>query len=247
MQEYYHVATVLPANPASHVPPLSYNEVNSLRKRFANPSREIEQGDEQSFTNGGSVEQPGMMLLLDELMMLYQDHLEAQLDLFPHLEQKRAVFEAMLKMTKGDLSRDNDTGRTLLHWFAMNDLSDLIPKLVQVGFGVNDKDSDLRTPLHLAVKCNNYWSVESLLKACGADPHIKDLKRRLPWHHALAIDNKNVVENDARIASKANIIALLARYTNPDEVEGKYSRALLEKLRENPDAEISLTISSSTG
>jgi ankyrin repeat protein len=38
----------------------------------------------------------------------------------------------------------------------MNDIHRLIPKLVEIGLGVDDRDSDYRTPLHLAVTSNNY-------------------------------------------------------------------------------------------
>lgn len=54
-------------------------------------------------------------------------------------------------MTKGDLNRNHDTCRTLLHWFAMNDVFTLIPTVVDLGYAVNERDSEYRTPLHLVV------------------------------------------------------------------------------------------------
>lgn len=101
-------------------------------------------------------------------MTMYQDELLTQLELFPNTNQQRALFGAMLRMMRGNLEKDTDTGRTLLHWFAMNDVHHLMPKLVELGFGVNDRDSDYRTPLHLAVISNNYWSVEALINECHA-------------------------------------------------------------------------------
>ena len=55
-----------------------------------------------------------------------------------------------------------------------------MPKWVELGFGVNDWDSDYRNPLHLAVVSNNYWSVEVLMNECHADPNVEELCYLLP-------------------------------------------------------------------
>lgn len=169
-----------------------------------------------------------------------------QLDLFPNINQQRALFGAMLRMTRGNLERDSGTHRTLLHWFAMNDVHCLMPKLVEIGFDVNDRDSDFRTPLHLAVTSNNYWSVESLINECHADPNVEDLCYLLSWHLALAIDDDNVIEHMERARSKADLIACLARHTDAGKIKGITSLKILEQLRDNPNAEIVFTLPGSS-
>jgi len=124
----------------------------------------------------------------------------------------------------------------------MNDVHHLMPKLVEIGFGVDDRDSDYRTPLHLAVISNNYWSVEALIKDCHADPHVEDLCYLLPWHLALAIDDDNIIENAERARSKADIIAYLAQHTDPSKIKGRRSSEILQKLRDDPNAEIVVTL-----
>ena len=47
------------------------------------------------------------------------------------------------------------TRRLLLHYMAMNGFSNLLSVLVDAGFDVNERDSDYRTSLHLAVIANN--------------------------------------------------------------------------------------------
>ena len=106
-------------------------------------------------------------------------------------------------MTRGKLEKDSDAGRALLHWFAINDIHRLMPKLVELGFGVNDRDSDYRNPLYLAVVSNNYWSVEALINECHAEPNVENIYYLLPWHLALAIDDDNVIENAERAREKA--------------------------------------------
>lgn len=109
----------------------------------------------------------------------------------------------------------------------MYDIHPLMPKLVELGFGVNDRDSDYRTPLHLAVVSNNYWSVEALINECHAEPNVENFYYLLPWHLALAIDDANVIENAERARYKADIIACLARHTDGNKVRGTRSRKIL--------------------
>ena len=248
-QGYWHEDKILPAETQRKGPiTLSAKDYHSLQQeteklvKLANATslKSAQILDTEHNISGTS--SPQLLLQLAEFMKTYHDELIAQLELFPNTNQQRALFGAMLRMTKGNLERDSDTGRTLLHWFAMNDIHCLIPKLVELGFDVNDRDSDYRTPLHLAVVSNNYWSVEALVNECHADPNVEDLCRMLPWHLALAIDDDNVVENAERTHSKAEIISYLARHTDASKIKGKRSLKILEKLRDNPSAEIVFTL-----
>jgi hypothetical protein len=254
-QGYWHKDKILPAEEQREsLKPLSAEDYQSLQRGpeklvelATAPSTESEQHpstEQDGVIHGTS--SPELLLKLAEFMTTYQNELMAQLELFPNINQQRALFGAMLRMTRGNLEKDNDTHRTLLHWFAMNDVHRLMPKLVEIGFGVNDRDSDYRTPLHRAVASNNYWSVEALINECHADPNVEDLCYLLPWHLALAIDDDNVIENAERVRSKADIIACLARHTNPSKIKGNRSLKILKQLRDDPNAEIVFTLPGSS-
>lgn len=170
----------------------------------------------------------------------YHSELVLQLADFPHPEQQRVLFGAMLRLTKGRLDEDYDTGRTLLHWLAMNGSSNLLLKLVELGFDVDERESDMRTPLHLAVIWNHYSAVEMLINRCGADFHARDLNGLLPWHLALHIDWDSISDNDQRDVSKKSIIRLLALHTKESEVSSpSVALKLLQKFKQKPNAEMS--------
>jgi len=180
---------------------------------------------------------PQMEVALAIFMQDYQEELVLQLNFFPEPSQQQALFQSMLRMTKGQINRDSETGRTLLHWLAMNGVAFLIPKLIELGFNIDATESDNRTPLHLAVIGNHFPAVKCLVEN-GADVHAKDLKNRLPWSQALLIDWDNSVDNEERIASKRNIIRLLAMHTDIDRVQSRRARQTLQQLKDNPEADI---------
>ena len=171
-------------------------------------------------------------------MQHYGDTLVEQVDIFHSLEQQTAVFQAMLRLTKGSLNRDSDTGRTLMHWLAMNGKADLLPKLQQLGFKTSDKDSDYRTPLHLAVICNHVGAVRVLLEECQADANVKDLRNLLPFHYSLQIDLDNTKANSGRVEARRDIIRMLAEKTDPSKVEGYLAMRAIRTLKANPEADI---------
>lgn len=249
-QGYWHEDKILPAEKQRDGwGPLSADDYQSLQggpEQLVQLATARQAESEQYPSTEQSISSPELLLELAKFMTMYQDELITQLELFPNTNQQRALFGAMLRMTRGNLEKDGVTGRTLLHWFAMNDVHGLMPKLVELGFGVNDRDSDYRTPLHLAVVSNNYWSVEALLNECHADPNVEDLCYLLPWHLALAIDDDNVIENAERVRSKADIIACLARHTDPSKVRGLRSKKILQQLRDDPNAEIVFTLPGSS-
>ncbi|KIL83944.1 pfs domain protein [Fusarium avenaceum] len=161
---------------------------------------------------------------------------------FPDPGQRLNIFQAMLRMTKGQLTHDGDTGRTLLHWLAMNGVAELLPKLVNIGFEVKAQDSDYQTPLHLAVIGNHSAAVKVLVEECGADLHIGDLNGLLPWHHALHIDWDNGANNTQRQESKVSIIRFLATVTPEEKVKGSQAHNVLSLLKSKPNADIRLLI-----
>jgi nucleoside phosphorylase len=173
-----------------------------------------------------------------EFMAEYYPVVEDQVANFQLPSQRLAVFSAMIRMTKGSLDRDTMSIRTLLHYMAMNGVHEVLPKLVEIGFGLNDTDSDYQTPLHLAVICNHDEAARVLVEDCKADVHVPDLNGLLPWHHALVIDWDNLAENSAREDSKRCIIRLLAKVTDATKVKGTNARRKLIKIQENPQAEI---------
>ena len=254
-QGYWHENRTLPAEEQREsLEPLSVDDYQSLQSgpeqlvQLAT-ARHAESEQHPSPEQNGVIRRtssPELLLEFAKFMTMYQDELLTQLELFPNENQQRALFGAMLRMTRGNLEKDVNTGRTLLHWFAMNDVHRLMPELVELGLGVNDRDSDYRTPLYLAVVSNNYWSVEALINECHAEPDVEDLCYLLPWHLALAIDDDNVIENAERARSKPDIIACLARHTDASTVRGLRSLKILQQLRDDPNAEIVFTLPGSS-
>ena len=183
-QGYWHEDRILPAGKQREgLESLSADDYQSLQggpEQLVQLATTRQAESKQYPSTEQSISSPELLLELAKFMTMYQDELITQLELFPNTNQQRALFGAMLWMTRGNLEKDTDTGRTLLHWFAMNDVHRLMPKLVELGFGVNDRDSDYHTPLHLAVVSNNYWSVEALINECHADPNVEDLCYLLP-------------------------------------------------------------------
>lgn len=78
----------------------------------------------------------------------YRHAMIAQAELFPEACQQKVIFHLMLAAADGLIRVDGGAMRTLLHYMAMNGVSDMLQHLVDAGFNVNDCDSDYRTPLH---------------------------------------------------------------------------------------------------
>ena len=217
-QEYWHPGQVLPTSRTAqhHV---SYSDIQSLRTDITNSTSVMENE-------------------LVHFMQVYRDAMINQLQLFPNANQQQMVFQLMVKASNGVITKDSETGRTLLHYMAMNGVEDVINALVNAGFNVNDKDSDYRTPLHLAVIGCHAEAVQVLIVKCNSNVHTRDLNKLLPWHCAIAIDIDNVMDNDQRVASKKQILRLLAIHTNLEEVKTKGPHKILKELKDNPSANI---------
>lgn len=188
------------------------------------------------------IDDKAMETKIAEFIHEYRSELLEQLGEFRSPGQRDGIFRAMLRMTKGELTKDISTFRTLLHWLAMNGVADLLPKLIDIGFEVNARDSDIQTPLHLAVIGNHSAAVKVLVEECRADPHVGDLNGLFPWHHALHIDWDNCAENKQREESKISIIRVLAAATVEEKVKGWRAQKLLSMLKANPDADIRLFV-----
>ncbi|KAF7502645.1 hypothetical protein GJ744_005399 [Endocarpon pusillum] len=186
-----------------------------------------------------TVNKQQMEVDLAMFMQEYHEQLIAQLEFFPEESQQQALFHVMLRMTKGQIDGDPETKRTLLHWMAMNGVASLIPKLIEIGFDVNAKDSDHRTPLHLAIISNHFPSVKWLVEH-GADLQAQDIRGRLPWSQSLA-DWDLEADNQERIASKRRIVRFLAHHTDINQVRAKAPRKVLQQLKENPEGDIFMT------
>lgn len=169
-------------------------------------------------------------------MQIYQTKLLDIVGQFPNAYQQRSVFELMLKVS-GEVKRDSETRRSLLHYLAMNRAAVLLEPLVEAGFNVDEQDSDDMTPLHLAVIGCHAEAVIALL-GCGADACKRDLNQALPWHLAVGIDMTNALHNDDRARSKQIILRNLALVTNSADVVTPYSSKILKALKANPTADI---------
>ena len=234
-QNYWHSPHVFSSG-TSYPTPATESNIEQFLLRLTTDSGMVDGDIEQSLPGGSNT--PRMETKLARVMHQYRDAMVKQIKQFPEADQQQAVFWHMVQAANGLMTRDSGTSRTLLHYMAMNGVSDLLSVLVDAGFSVNDGDSDYRTPLHLAVIANHPSAVQVLIDQCGADVHARDLNRLLPWHCALAIDSDNIVENRERIASKAFILRLLASQTDPNQVKGRRASQILVQFKENPDAAI---------
>ena len=150
-------------------------------------------------------------------------------------------FATLMETNFGPIATDMDTGRTLLHYMAMNGVADVLKPLVDAGYNVNDTESDRRTALHLAVVGNHAHAVKALVVQCGANVNLGDYNDLLPFHYALSIDMDNVVETRERAIFKASILRILASRTDPSKVKG-WAKRLLDKLRETPNAVLTFEV-----
>ncbi|KAL0040540.1 hypothetical protein WJX77_010068 [Trebouxia sp. C0004] len=217
-QDYWHPSTVLAASSASRQDLVSDAERNKLSSQI---------GQSPSDTDN-------QVLCF---MQKYQCKLLDIVGQFPNAHQQRSIFELMLKASEGEVKYDSETNRSLLHYLAMNGAAVLLEPLVKAGSAVDARDSDHRTPLHLAVIGCHDEAVEALL-VCGADACKRDLNNALPWHLAVAIDMTNAVHNDDRAKFKQTILRLLAPVTNLADVNTPYPCRILKALKENPTAYI---------
>ncbi|KAJ2902158.1 hypothetical protein MKZ38_000956 [Zalerion maritima] len=121
---------------------------------------------------------------------------------------QRGLFGAMLRMTRGSLNRDKDTGRTLLPWMAMDGVVGILPQLVDIRFDVNEGGSDWHAPLHLSVIGNRSGAVKTLVEECNADMHMKDAND-LP--HGATSTDITVPTMDIVSAFRVAIMKLVAK------------------------------------
>ena len=240
IQGYWHSPYMLPGPSGTSLSFLSDTDAQRFRARVDNHTSHMENQ-------------------LARFVHRYRDAMIGQVNLFSHPDQQRAVFHLMMDAADGLIRSDPQTLRTLVHYMAMNGVTDMIQhmitfgsatknrdmlqNLVDAGFDVNSRDSDYRTPLHLAVIGNHADTVRVLVEMCGADVHAQDLMKLLPWHCALEIGCEPLSDTRERIASKERILRLLALHTDPAKVQGFLSKCVLEKLKKSPDAAIKIELS----
>ncbi|KAI6780269.1 pfs domain protein [Emericellopsis cladophorae] len=78
------------------------------------------------------------------------------------------------KLAKFMVDCDPDTARTLLHYPAMSGIWEPLPRLVEIGFRVDNGDSGWQTPLHLAVLRGHCKATNVLVRDCHTKVHMKD-------------------------------------------------------------------------
>jgi ankyrin repeat protein len=72
-----------------------------------------------------------------------------------------------------DLSREDECGRTALHWAADGGHVDVAIALIKMGAHVDAVDDDGQTALHYAATCERAETCRLLLES-GADPDLPD-------------------------------------------------------------------------
>ena len=151
-QDYWHSPHVF-SSPSSTYPSATESNIQQFLLRLTTESGMVDGDIEQSLPGDSHTQR--MEIKLARVMHQYREAMVKQIKLFPEAEQQRAVFGHMVQAANGHMIRDFETHRTLLHYMAMNGVSDLLSVLVDAGFDVNERDSDYRTSLHLAVIANN--------------------------------------------------------------------------------------------
>jgi len=183
---------------------------------------------------------PWMENKLAQFMQQYREFMSVETDGATDSTQNKKFFRAMLQAADSPVMANNDENRTLLHYMAMNGVSDTIQAVVGAGPDVEARDSDFRTPLHLVVIGNHAETVEVLAERCGANVHAQDLNRLLPWHCAVAIDLDNGIDNSDRISSKMQILRFLAARTDLGRVSNRSAKRILQRLKDDLTADLAL-------
>lgn len=149
---------------------------------------------------------------LDRFVQDFRNILYQRLLQFPDDDQRKHVFATMKTAIDGTMVDDGETGRTSLHYMAMNVVTDLLEPLVAAEFQMNQPDSDGPTPLHLAVIGNHLQAVETLVERCHADVHLADHCNAQPWHEAIEIDVHEGQSNARAFASKVGTLRLISKH-----------------------------------
>ena len=109
-----------------------------------------------------------------------------------------------------DVTATNDDENTPLHYLARIPYVPLMDKILAMflagGADVNALNTNLETPLHMAVWKNNLGMVSLLLRN-GADPNIRNIKDSSPWDWAVVAQNHDFItlfESVAKCTTAAN-------------------------------------------
>ncbi|OQR83830.1 acyl-CoA-binding domain-containing protein [Achlya hypogyna] len=87
--------------------------------------------------------------------------------------------DAVLSQSPDALDRQDDDGRTMLHWAVDRAQTDVAASLIARGANVNLQDKEGMTPLHYAVLCEHIPLVDLLVQN-GADISIADADGETP-------------------------------------------------------------------
>jgi ankyrin repeat protein len=97
-------------------------------------------------------------------------HAEGWIQAYGFLENGQEIPKDLLAIV---LSNRSGLGETMLHWYAIEGASDVLEKIVALGFDVNTTNEFGQTPLFESVIIGRWDNVEVLLKH-GADPTVRN-------------------------------------------------------------------------
>jgi ankyrin repeat protein len=99
------------------------------------------------------------------------------------------------------IQHKDETGNSLLHIASLHNQEILAENLIEMGFSVNEKNFDGKTPLWLACDVKNYGLGQTLVNKFGADPKIPSNEgTSIDMDCLRAVDDKNepiVVEENS--------------------------------------------------
>lgn len=102
-------------------------------------------------------------------------------------------FEKTLASRVGLHVRDNNLF-TMLHYACYYGRSYIVQKLLDLGHGINLKESQGRTPLHIAVQLGHLAVVQLLLSCHGIDREVQDDFRKTPLDYARDAKNWDIAK-----------------------------------------------------
>lgn len=88
--------------------------------------------------------------------------------------------------------KDYDREATPLHWAANKGHVEAIELLIDSGANVNAQNKRGRTPIHALIEMKFYKIVLWLIKYCGGDPFIEDVRGLRPYDLAQGFMQKEI-------------------------------------------------------
>jgi ankyrin repeat protein len=102
--------------------------------------------------------------------------------------------EMSIPFQSEELKVVRESGNTPMHVAAVNSASCLKALISNGRFGINTYNNDAKTPLYLAMACNNQETIDTLLAAASINVNAVNACRRTILHVAVMNGDINVVE-----------------------------------------------------